>query len=72
MAEDSNTQVSKAHDMKKMRTGHKGGKCAQSGTDEISRKNRQSGTFSGARERTSIGEGCLQGMALEEISERQC
>lgn len=72
MTEDSNTQVSKAHDMKKMRTGQKGGKCAQSGTGEICRKSRQSKTFSRARERTSIGKGCLQGMALEEISERQC
>jgi hypothetical protein len=37
MREDSNTQERKEHDMRKMRTVHKEGKCAQSGTDEISR-----------------------------------
>ena len=75
MTEHSNTQgrKEKEHDMKKMRTVHKGGICDQSGTADISREEQtKEGLFSSCGKDRSIGKCCLQGMVLEEISERQC
>lgn len=54
MTEDTNTQVSKIHGTGKMRTVHKGGKYAQSGTDKTFREEKTKEDFSPARERTRV------------------
>lgn len=54
MTEDTNTQVSKVHGRRMMRTVHKGGKYAQSGTDKTFRQEQTKEGFSPARERKRV------------------